>query len=233
MIADSRSTPRDSFDSPCRRSDESDRDLDDAGALVCGHEQHLYEERVAVRDEPVQGEASQHLAPPAAIAARAVAGAQSCDEMNVQISKTAQESPAKRPVDNRAAGNVPGSNDHIGLAGRRDQVGQMPGVVRQVGVHLTDHVDRLADCLLDSVNVGPSEAATSRPVHNIDAAGMLAREILGDTPGTVWRSIVNDQDSHVRLRQKSVDEHREIVALVVGRYDDKRACSRDRLYNFS
>ena len=59
--------------------------------------------------------------------------------------------------------------------GRRDQRRQVTRIVRQVGVHLADDVDRLADRLLDAVDVRAAEAARARAVHDLDAARDAAR----------------------------------------------------------
>ena len=75
MIADSSSTARDSFDSPCRRSTNVIGTSAMRQPRGGGDEQHLDEERIAVGDEAIERQRRERLAPPAAVAARAVARA--------------------------------------------------------------------------------------------------------------------------------------------------------------
>src|SRR5690349_8744578 len=65
--------------------DERDRNLSDARSLAGGDEQHLDEKRVTVRNEAIERHRGQCGAPPAAIAAGAVARAQPGDLTDVDI----------------------------------------------------------------------------------------------------------------------------------------------------
>src|SRR5713101_3737321 len=82
----------------------------DPALLAGGDEQHLDEKRIAVGDEPVERQRGQGLAAPAAIAAGAVARVDARDGAHVQVREATQQTPACRPVDDRAARDVPRSD---------------------------------------------------------------------------------------------------------------------------
>ena len=104
----------------------------------------------------------------------------------------------------------------------------MTRVVREVGVHLADDVDRLVNRALDAVDVRAAEPASIGPVHDVDAARMLAREVVRDLAGAVRRLVVHDEHADVGLLQQALDQRRQVLALVVGRDDDERARRRHR-----
>ena len=78
-----------------------------------------------------------------------------------------------------------------------------------------------AIALLQAVDVGAPEAARSGAVHDLDAAGILARERVGDRARAVRRSVVDDQHAEARVREHAAREDRQVVALVVRRDDDE------------
>ena len=66
------------------------------------------------------------------------------------------------------------------LAVRLDQARQLRRIVREVGVHLTDHVDRLANREFEAVDVRPPQPSILRPVQDGDTALVPARQFIGE-----------------------------------------------------
>src|SRR5205814_9541105 len=130
-----------------------DRYFTDAAAVSGGHVQHLDQKRIAVRDEAIEGQRGERLAAPAAVAAGAIASAQPRHNPDVSVGEAAEHTAPQRPVDDSPSWNVPRADDNIGAIGGGDQVWQARRIVGEVGVHLTDDVDRLANRLPDAVDV--------------------------------------------------------------------------------
>ena len=51
--------------------------------------------------------------------------------------------------------------------------------------------------------------------------GYSTRERVRDRPRPVGRSVVHDQHAEPGVREHAADEQRQVVPLVVGRYDDE------------
>src|SRR5712691_8003525 len=143
--------------------DKCDRHFADTAAALRGHVQHLDQKRIAVRDEAIERQPGERLAAPAAVAARAIASAQSRHRPDVGIGEAAERTPPQRPVEDSPSRSVPRSDDHLGAIGGGDQIGQARRIVGEVGIHLTDDVDRLANRLPEAIDVRPSEAPALRP----------------------------------------------------------------------
>ena len=128
----------------------------------------------------------------------------------------------QRPVHDADAVQVARADDDVVVGGGRDERRQVLGIVRQVGVHLADEVDvGLRDRLLQAVDIRAAEPALAGAVHDLDAAGILDRQRIGDRAGAVRRSIVDDQHAETGVREHAAREQRQVVALVVGRDDDE------------
>jgi hypothetical protein len=106
---------------------------------------------------------------------------------------------------------------------RGDQRGQLLRIVREVRVHLTDHVDWFLYALGDAVDVRAAESAWPQAVHDVDAARMRARERVADIPRSIRRLVVDDEHANVRMPHQRFDEQRQVVPLVVRRNDHERA----------
>ena len=179
MSADSSSTARDSFDSPCRRSTNVIGHFGDPRALSGGDKQHLDQKRVSVGDEAIERHGGQRLAPPAPVTARAVAGGQPRDLPDVDVREAAQQPPACRPVDDRAAWHIARADHDVRLSGRGNQRRQMTWIVRQIRVHLADDIDGLVNAPRDAVDVRASQAALAGAVHDVDPPRVRARQPVG------------------------------------------------------
>src|SRR5688572_11479088 len=59
---------------------------------------------------------------------------------------------------------------------------------------------------------------------------MRGRQVVGNLPRPVWRSIVDDQEAEALVRQDALRQHRQVVPFVVRRDDDhyihERICAR-------
>ena len=141
---------------------------------------------------------------------------------DVAVGEGAEEDPVQRPVHDADAVQVARTDDDVVVGGRRDERRQILGIVRQVGVHLADEVDvGLGDRLLQAVDVGASEPALAGAVHDLHPARVLDRQRVGNRPGAIRRSVVDDQHPEARVREHAAREQRQILALVVGRDDDE------------
>src|SRR4051812_17213419 len=116
--------------------DEGDRHLDDPGARTPRLPRHFHLKRVSVRQDPVERQAPQQLAPPAAEAAGAVADRQPGDRTHVPVRECAEQQPAAGPVAQPATRHVARADDQVGVRSGLEQPRQLRRIVRKVGVHL-------------------------------------------------------------------------------------------------
>jgi hypothetical protein len=94
--------------------------------------------------------------------------------------------------------------------------------VREVGVHLADELRaRVGDGALQSVDVRPPEPALAGAVHDLDAARMIFRELIGDRARAVGRSVVHDQHAGPVVLQHAGGEHRQVFPFVIRRRYDQ------------
>ena len=86
------------------------------------------------------------------------------------------------------------------VGGGRDQVGQVLGIVREVGVHLADEIGASPsrEGVLQAVDIGAAEAARAGAMHHLDAAWVILRELVGDRAGAVGRAVVDHQQPRSR-----------------------------------
>src|SRR4051794_19529880 len=135
-----------------------------------GRVEHFNQKRVALGPETVERQLRERFTPPAAISAGAVAWRQSSHGTDVDVRGAAQYPTPPRPVQHGAAGNISRADYHIGAGGRGDQRREITRIVRQVRVHLTDHVDRTLQRQSDSIDVRPTEPRTLAAMHHLDSA---------------------------------------------------------------
>ena len=77
----------------------------------------------------------------------------------------------QRPVHHADAVQVARADHQVVRRRRGHEIGQVVGIVREVGVHLADEVRRpFRDRVLQAVDVGAAEAARPGAVHDLDAA---------------------------------------------------------------
>ena len=98
--------------------------------------------------------------------------------------------------------------------------GRYDGAVRQVRVHVTDEVGVAREHAPEPVDVGAAEAPAPAAVQDVHSLRMLAGEGVGHLAGAVGRVVVDDEHAVVALPEHVRDQHREVVALVVGRDHD-------------
>ena len=76
---------------------------------------------------------------------------------------------AEAPALDAAAGDVARADDDVGaVVERAHEVGQVPDVVREVGVHLEEAVVALGEPLLERLDVRRAEAELAGAVHDVD-----------------------------------------------------------------
>src|SRR3989338_10306368 len=187
---------------------ERDGHFGDPRTLSGGDKQHLDEKRVAIGDETIERHGGERLAPPASVAARAVTRAQPRNLPDVDVGEAAEQQPPSRPVADRTAGYVPGSDHDIRMSGCGNQRLQMTRIVRKIRVHLADDVHRFVNAPRDAVDVRPSKTADAGAMHDVDTTGVRAREPVSHVTGPVRRLIVDDEYPNVGLPHQLLDEHR-------------------------
>src|ERR671910_62567 len=67
-------------------------------------------------------------------------------------------------------------------------------IVREVRIHLEDQIGAGFQRMLQSIDIGTSEAARSRPVKHRDASRMLSRELAGGENRDVLPFVVGGND---------------------------------------
>ncbi len=72
-----------------------------------------------------------------------------------------------------------------------------------------------------AVDVGASEPARARAVHDLDAPRVIDRELIGNRSRAVRRSVVDDEQPATVVLEDARREQREIFAFVIRRRDDE------------
>ena len=74
---------------------------------------------------------------------------------------------------------------------------------------------------METRDVGASQSVLFGTVQHVDV-GILAGDFVGERPGSIGRIVVDDEHiEHRWLGHETLDELRQIVALIVGRDDDQ------------
>ena len=129
---------------------------------------------------------------------------------------------AQPPPLDAAARDVPRPDDDVRpFVERADEVRQVLGVVREIGVHLEEAVVAFAQALIERLQIRRSQPELARAVHDSDVV-VLGGDGVGQVTGAVGRSVVDDEDVGVgRGCAHPVQKAGEIVTLVVSRRDDE------------
>ena len=204
--------------------DEDDRDLADRAAAAVRLVEHLDEERVAVRDDPLERHLGQRFAAPAAEAAGAVGDRHPGHAADVAVGEGAQDQPVQRPVDDADALQVARADDQVMAAAQRHlhHLGQVLGIVREVRVHLADEVLGAGARQRQRLDVGAAEPLLAGAVQHLDAVGELAGQRVGDLAGAVGRLVVDHHHAEAGMRDDVAHQPGQVLPLVVGRNQDER-----------
>ena len=117
-------------------------------------------------------------------------------------------------------GEVARSDHHVvALRGGRHRR-KVLGIVREVGVHLKDQVRARLERLAQAVDVRAAKPSRSVAMHDLDAAGILPCQIVGDRARPVGRSVVDHEHAKARMSEDPRRQNRQVVLLVVGRRHD-------------
>jgi hypothetical protein len=174
---------------------ELDRHLDHPQLLGHRPPGQVDLEAVALAGHGVQVELVQRLPAERPEAAGGVAQPQPEHQAHVGVPPSAEQLPGARPVDDRSAAHPPGAEDQVGVRESGEQVGQLLGLVRAVGVHLDEHVVAALQPPAEAGQVGAAEALLPDPVQDVHLV-VLGREAVSDLAGAVGAGVVDDQ--HVR-----------------------------------
>jgi len=93
--------------------------------------------------------------------------------------------------------------------------------MREVGIHLTDHIRICRKGFLDAVKVSSPQPSPSRSVQDRYTSIASRCEIVSQRPSPIRRSIVHDENAQLPDREELLNELRQILALVVGRDDNQ------------
>ena len=93
--------------------------------------------------------------------------------------------------------------------------------MREVRIHLTDHVSICLQGQSDTIDIRASEPAATNAVQHQHAAIVAQREVVSQLAGAIRRAIVDDENPQVRNVEKSLNELGQVFPLVVGREDDQ------------
>ena len=158
----------------------------------------------------------------AAIASGAVVDWNTEHGAGKDIATAADELAQWRPVGRAAAIDVARADDEIGVLRERQEVGQVFGIVRVVGVHLEDELVAVLDGIVKAEYVRGAQAHLAGAVQRADPRIRRA-DLVDELAGAVGRVIVDDQDVGLGREAQDVrDQAGDILALVIGRDDDQR-----------
>jgi hypothetical protein len=185
-------------------------------------EGHFGLKNVAARGNFAQAYCFQSFAPPAFETAGEIGERQPGDDADVQGGCLAQEQPLEIPVHYADPFDVTGSQDYVMRFGGFDEGGQIGWIVREIGIHLDDQVViQVCEGVLKTGEVGWAEPLFVLSVKNSDAAGISVGEFVSEISRAIGRVIVHHQHVNVtRLRAYRVYEVFEVLAFVVGRYNN-------------
>ena len=202
--------------------DERDRDLAHPHPRPLHAERDVDLEAVALRGDRRHAHLGQRAAPEAAVAAGDVVQREPQRPARVDVARAGEQAPVPRPALGPAAGHVAGTEDDVGVPGRRQQAGQLLRGVRAVGVHLHDPPDAVGEAVApavqhraERVHIGRAETGPRRVVVHPDA-GVGRGDRLGERAGAVGAAVVDDEDPQPGQGvQQPRDEAGEALALVV------------------
>ena len=161
--------------------DEDDRQLLDAEAELVGAVGQLDLEAVAAGADGVEVERLQHAAAEALVAAGQVAVGQAQDGARIEAAAAADDLAQRAPVLDAAALHVARAEHHVGaLLDEAEEVGQVGGVVREVGVHLEDEVGAVVEGLAEAGHVRLAQALLAGAMQHLDVG------VLGRQPSASW-----------------------------------------------
>jgi hypothetical protein len=90
--------------------------------------------------------------------------------------------------------------------------------VGEVRIYLADHPSLVGQSLREPDRIGTTQPFFGRPVQDCNEVMRCSQRVC-EVPGPVRRTIINNEDS-VTMAQNGPDQRLEILAFVVGRYDD-------------
>ena len=103
-----------------------------------------------------------------------------------------------------------------------EEARQVLRVVREIRVHLEHEAVVVFQRPGEAGEVGASQAVLRLPMQDVHAR-IAGGEFVGHRTGAVRRSVVDDEDVERRvLRQDRRNDLRQVLALVVRRYNDQR-----------
>src|SRR5262245_856638 len=75
--------------------------------------------------------------------------------------------------------------------------------------------------MTQAVDIGAAQPALSCPVHHLDPPRVLAAQCVGHFASAIRRRVVDHEHAKTGMAEDGGDEQRQVLALVVGRYDDE------------
>ena len=178
---------------PLAALDEDDRDLANSRSRA-GRPRTA--SRPETRSHPRRNAgaaARECLAPPAPIAARAVSRRKARHGADVSVGERAQDDAVQRPVHHADPVQVARADHESWVGGAAISAGRYAGLCdRSASIWQIRSASGLR-APLQAVDVRAAETARTCAVHHVDAAGELARELVGHGARAVRRRVVDDQ----------------------------------------
>ncbi len=115
------------------------------------------------------------------------------DGAREDIAAAADEFAQPRPIGRTPAFDIARPNHQIGVLGQREELWQVDGIVREIGVHLEDEVVALLDGVMEASDIRGSQAHLAGAMQHVN--GAIARgQFVGDFAGAIGRIIVDDKE---------------------------------------
>ncbi|MFA6955937.1 MAG: hypothetical protein WC538_08715 [Thermoanaerobaculia bacterium] len=184
-------------------------------------EDHFDQERIAAREDRVEVDRLQHVAPVASESRRAVVRAQAERVPGERVRAAAQCAPSGRAVQRASAFDVTRADHHVAFAAELEDRRNVAGVMREVGVHRHDAVEARRQRVPEAGEVSGTEAELAGSMDDVNPTGRARCPLIGEPAGAVGRRIVDHDDAQPDRQGEQVGQQEvDVLFLVVRRNDD-------------
>lgn len=205
--------------------DENDWILHNPEAQLICLEFHLDLEGITLEFDSVEIDSFEHLAAVAYESGGAVAQSHACDCAHISRCEIRHQHASHRPVDHVYTRDIARSHTDIRsfILACMVEVGEVGGIMREVGIHLDDKLIVAFQSPLESVDIGCAQTEFAASALQIDASGVLTHLSAHGIGRAVRRPVINyEKIESVRELHDGIDHFLDILNFIVGRYDNKR-----------
>src|SRR4051794_12151416 len=180
-------------------------------------------EAVALAGDVVEGQPVDQLGPGGPVTAGGIGERQPQRPAGVPVPHPGQEQTVHRPVGHLSPGHVARTQHEVGGLQGGQQVRQLFGRVRAIGIHLHEDVVAVAAAPPEPGDVGRAQPLLGGPAEHVHA-WVDGRQRLGELAGPVRGAVVDDQGMGTGdTRVQAHEDPLEVLPLVVGRHDHQDA----------